>query len=226
MAIADRRKREREQRRNGIIDAAEKLFFARGYDNVTMDEIANEAEVNKALLYYYFKNKEALFFSVYLRVVQMLYEIHLKSSKLNIDGLGKLQAMGRGTFEFSKEYPDHFRLYSYAGTERFHNTDNEDARKSTEIGIKMWRLLVEAFMQGMEEGVIRNDMDPVEMAVYLNLISMSTLNINPVFKMILKDREINQDDIWNDLGRFIRPALTNRPYSDLESDEDNSSNRK
>lgn len=217
MAIADRRKREKEQRRNGLIDAAEKLFFARGYDNVTMDEIANEAEVNKALLYYYFKNKEALFFAVYLRVVQMLYEIHLKSFKLNTDSLGKIQAMGKSTFEFSKEYPDHFRLYSYAGSERFRNTDNEDAKKSTELGIKIWRLVVKAFKQGVEEGAIRDDMDPVEMAVYLNLISISTLNVNPVFHIILKDRGISKEDLWKDLGRFIRPALTNRPYSHEES---------
>ena len=72
-----RKQREREQRRNEIINAAEKFFFARGYDNVTMDEIADEAEVNKGLLYYYFKNKEALFFAVDLRGVQILHEMYV-----------------------------------------------------------------------------------------------------------------------------------------------------
>ena len=72
MSITSRREREKQKRQNDIINAAEKVFFAKGYDNVTMDEIAKEAEVNKALLYYYFKNKEALFFAVNLYGVKML----------------------------------------------------------------------------------------------------------------------------------------------------------
>lgn len=53
MAPTSRRERERQKRQMQIIRAAEKAFFERGYDNVTMDEIAERAEVNKALLYYY-----------------------------------------------------------------------------------------------------------------------------------------------------------------------------
>jgi len=217
MAIADRRKREREQRRNELIDAAEKLFFAKDYDNVTMDEIANEAEVNKALLYYYFKNKEALFFAVHLRIVWILHKLYVKCSKMDTDGLSKLKAMGQSTFEFSKECPDHFRLYSYAGTERFSNADNEDAKKAVELATEMWKLIVEAFLQGQKEGIVRNDLDPVEMSVYLNLITMGTLNVDPVFKMILEARGIDRDKLWEDLSKFIRPALTNRSLSELEN---------
>ena len=58
MSNISRREREKQKRRQEIIDAAEKVFFTKGYDKVTMDEIAQKAEVNKALLYYYFKNKE------------------------------------------------------------------------------------------------------------------------------------------------------------------------
>lgn len=213
MAIADRRKREREQRNNEIIVAAEKLFFAKGYTNVTMDEIADEAEVNKALLYYYFKNKEALFFAVYRRIVQVLYKIYVDSSKLDVDGLSKLKAMNEAMHEFSKSHPDEFRLYVYAGSERFINTDNEDAKEATLLATGMWRLVVEAFLQGIEEGNIRNDLDPVEMSVYFTMITMNALNVSPVFKMILEARGINQDRFWKDLEHFIQPALTNNPLN-------------
>ena len=212
MAIADRRKREREQRRSEIIDAAEELFFARGYTNVTMDEIANKTEVNKALLYYYFKNKEALFFAVYLRIVQVLYKIYENSSKLDMDGLSKIKAMSEGLHEFSQSHPDQFRLYTYAGSERFNDTDNDDAKRATMLATGMWRLVVEAFLQGIEEGNIRNDLDPVEMSVYLTMITMNALNVSPVFKIILEARGITQDKFWEDLECFLTPALTNQPY--------------
>ena len=216
MAVADRRKREREQRRNQLVDAAEKLFFAKDYDNVTMDEIANEAEVNKALLYYYFKNKETLFFAVNLRIAQMLHELYIKYSKLDISGLNKIKEIGIILYNFSEEYPDHFRLYNYAKSERFSSADNEYAKKAIELSIKREQVVIDAFMQGVEEGVIRNDLDPVEMSVYLTIIAKIAMNIDPELKIMLDSKGINQDRFWKDLYRFIQPALT-KPFSaDLE----------
>lgn len=43
-----------------IIKAAEKIFLEKGYEGARMQEIANEAKINKAMLHYYFKNKEEL----------------------------------------------------------------------------------------------------------------------------------------------------------------------
>ncbi|MBN2541485.1 TetR/AcrR family transcriptional regulator [bacterium] len=48
---------KKQTKRDIILKAAEKLFSAKGFDATTVDEIAHEAGVNKALLYYYFKNK-------------------------------------------------------------------------------------------------------------------------------------------------------------------------
>lgn len=40
------------------MDAAEKLFFSKGYDDVSLGDIAQEVELNKATIYFYFENKE------------------------------------------------------------------------------------------------------------------------------------------------------------------------
>jgi AcrR family transcriptional regulator len=42
MSVAERKEREKQQRRNDIIDAAEKRFFEKGFDGVSMDEIARD----------------------------------------------------------------------------------------------------------------------------------------------------------------------------------------
>ena len=55
-----------------ILDAAERLFFSRSYEEVSMDEIAREVELNKATIYLYFKNKETLFATIVLRVSRSL----------------------------------------------------------------------------------------------------------------------------------------------------------
>ena len=64
MTQEERRKREIEQRRETAINAANRLFYLNGYENVTVDDIASEAEISKTTLYSYFNDKEALFFAV------------------------------------------------------------------------------------------------------------------------------------------------------------------
>ena len=44
-----------------ILEAAKKVFTARGFAGARMQEIADEAQINKAMLHYYFRNKEKLF---------------------------------------------------------------------------------------------------------------------------------------------------------------------
>jgi TetR/AcrR family transcriptional regulator len=48
-----------------IIRAAEKVFMKEGYDGARMQEIANEAGINKALLHYYFRSKDKLFEKIF-----------------------------------------------------------------------------------------------------------------------------------------------------------------
>jgi len=48
-----------------ILEAAKKVFHRKGFDGARMQEIADEAVINKALLHYYYGNKEALFQAVF-----------------------------------------------------------------------------------------------------------------------------------------------------------------
>ncbi len=50
-----------EKRRAEIIDAALQCFSRDGYSNTSMDAIAQEAGLSKALIYYYFKSKDEVF---------------------------------------------------------------------------------------------------------------------------------------------------------------------
>ncbi|MCX7820531.1 MAG: TetR/AcrR family transcriptional regulator, partial [Brevinematales bacterium] len=47
-----------------ILDAAIKLFAEKGFDATSVDEIAKCAEINKAMIYYYFSSKEELLSSI------------------------------------------------------------------------------------------------------------------------------------------------------------------
>ncbi len=44
-----------------ILEAAKRVFVQKGYDGARMQEIADEAKINKSMLHYYFRSKEVLF---------------------------------------------------------------------------------------------------------------------------------------------------------------------
>ncbi len=59
---SDRRTRKRLATRQGISDAATRLFFERGFDHVTVDEIADAADVGRMTVFNHFPRKEDMFF--------------------------------------------------------------------------------------------------------------------------------------------------------------------
>ncbi|MBU0558122.1 MAG: TetR/AcrR family transcriptional regulator [Bacteroidetes bacterium] len=60
----NRKEREREFKRNEIIEAAVSIFASKGYEHTTLDEIAEAAEFGKGTIYNYFKNKEELYMGI------------------------------------------------------------------------------------------------------------------------------------------------------------------
>jgi len=59
---SDRRHRKRLATREDISEAATRLFFERGFDNVTVDEIADAADVGRMTVFNHFPRKEDIFF--------------------------------------------------------------------------------------------------------------------------------------------------------------------
>jgi AcrR family transcriptional regulator len=64
--IQERKKREKDQRIRSILSAAKKVFFSKGYQRTTMDEIAFEAEISKPTIYQYFRTKDELYSALML----------------------------------------------------------------------------------------------------------------------------------------------------------------
>jgi len=64
--ISDRQAKEREIRKEQILESALKAFKTSGLEGTTMDEIAKHADFGKATLYYYFKSKEDVLTAILL----------------------------------------------------------------------------------------------------------------------------------------------------------------
>jgi AcrR family transcriptional regulator len=73
-AVAVQRRFTPQRRREHVVEAAERVFAQRPYEDVTMDVVAEEAGISRALLYRHFPGKVALFAAVYQRAADRLLD--------------------------------------------------------------------------------------------------------------------------------------------------------
>ncbi len=55
-----------------ILDSAKKIFACKGFDGASVEEIANDAGVKKALIFYYFPTKDSLFLEAWTEGINEL----------------------------------------------------------------------------------------------------------------------------------------------------------
>jgi TetR/AcrR family transcriptional regulator len=243
MSTADRRMREKEQRKQSIIDAAEKLFFSKGYESVSLDEIAREVDLGRSTIYLYFENKEELFFAIVLRGTVILYSLIKYQTEKAKTGVEKLAAFRKAYYEFARTYPDYLRSYNYFMSGRFdlaklendeykiehiaHSKYYSEYKKLIEessslanfptpkftlsqylneiltLRRQMLNILCKAIKQGIKEGSIRSDVNPVEATALLTLIANSLDNMPSDLKSLLESQNISHEQFLMDAGDFI-----------------------
>jgi TetR/AcrR family transcriptional regulator len=207
MTVADRREREREQRQEEIINAAEKLFFSRGYDSVSMSDIAAEAEVNKSLLYYYFKDKESLFFAIVLRAARIFDRLMDERVTRETTGIGKLRANGTALFEFSVQYPGYYDVYFYSGSQRFRTANDEYGPEIKALGMKTLQVSIAAAQLGLEDGTLQQGLNPVEVAVFLARASEGIVKTSPGLQRLLDGQGISREQFMKDSVALLEHAI-------------------
>ena len=85
-----RKKQEYYFKRNLILEAAKKIFFEKGFDLATIDDIATKANYSKGSIYSYFKSKNEICFSIVNGYYKDILELFRGINELNISGLKKL----------------------------------------------------------------------------------------------------------------------------------------
>jgi TetR/AcrR family transcriptional regulator len=193
MSIADRREREKQLRRDSIIDAAEKLFFSKGIPATTMDEVAEAAELSKGTIYLYFKNKEDLYIAIVGRALQLIKKMFRQAVESASTGFEKLTAMGHAMLEFHEDYPDYFiaLFYHHENAPVSCSIDPNDPRAAemTREGEDLIAMSIDVIKTGIADGTIRPDIEPrmASMAIYglmLGLIRMVSVEREYMLKKL------------------------------------------
>lgn len=165
MGIAERKEREKQLRKAEIVTAAEKIFFSRGPEETTMEEIAAEAELSKGTIYLYFKSKEDLHREVALRASERLIARADYLDKKELSALEKLFELGKIFIEFTKSNPGYLKVILFTRLPDFERmTLSKEEIREVIYRDSPVRLVLDFVRQGVEQKQIRDDINPLIIA--------------------------------------------------------------
>lgn len=151
--------RHGQDRKAELLHHAEQLFAQRGYEDTRMIDIAEAAGVAKGLVYWYFANKETLFYEIVVDMGRRLRRAQWKAVEGIDDPLGRLYV---GTAESVRFIAENHRLYGIIsmqlrGDQRLRETRSQSRQV---LADDVTTLIAE----GQELGQIRPDEDPAVLA--------------------------------------------------------------
>lgn len=152
MDITARRDKEKLIRRESILDAAESIFFNKGFASSSMEEIAKQAQLSRALLYVYFKDKAAIMRGVMLRAAQTLEEYFSKALQNGANGMQQIDGIGRAYYAFSKERTNYFNVLTQLNTFPESTEDNVQTEELFDCSERITVIMVEALQNGVQDG--------------------------------------------------------------------------
>jgi len=165
MGIYERKQREKEQRKIGIINAARKVFSSKGFNSATMEEIALEAELSPGTLYLYFKNKEELHTSLSIEILKYLSdEIQKKVVSQEISVEEKIEQF-RDVFIKVYDYDPHIliNLFHLQSGETLSNLSDEVLKLIKEHSAMAHGAIIDVVKEGIKQGIFIDE-HPVALA--------------------------------------------------------------
>jgi AcrR family transcriptional regulator len=124
-----------EHRRKIVLEVAEKLFLSKGYDNTTMQDVADEAGYSKGTLYNAFETNE-LKDALYLAIATKAYELFLNLLKKRMEkvepGIQQVKEVGLSYYNFIKKYPAYANIF-HDVAQKVPNLDKKNKKDLDEI---------------------------------------------------------------------------------------------
>ena len=187
MGIAERKERDKTERRQAILDAAQRLFIEQGFEKVSMRNIADAIEYSPATIYLYFKDKNELLFALQNQAFGRLAQ-EFESVFSIQHPAERLHAIGHKYLGFAFEHPELFELmFIMTGPMDAVAARGEAAPWAS--GRAAFDRVVLVMQQGIDAGVFRHqDAESAALMVWAQVHGLAALFLRKRLMIFSEDR--------------------------------------
>ncbi len=206
MGITERKEREKEQRRNDIVDAAERILFTKGYENSTMEDVAEKAELSKATLYLYFKSKEDLHFAICARALQILMKMFQKAVSKNKNSFENLLEVGKTYVKFAQKHTSYFKSIIHFEAKELKEKDCNDCLLGDPEHCPLM-FLIRLIENGQKDRSVKSGVTPEVMGHLLWSQTTGVLQMANMKKCNVLTDKLNIEDIISGHFRILKSGI-------------------
>lgn len=206
--------REKELRRGDIIDAAERVFFSKGYENSSMDEVAKEAEFSKRTVYQYFSSKEQIYYKIMIRGYRLLIDM-LEADfweKAPRNAAEELHCIFFSFFRFSQEHAPYYKAimdYETKASDQCIGIGDASIDECYQLGEQIFGYLSRALQRGVEEGSLHRGLDCEKVALILWACTVGVFNTREKKSEYLRNYHgISPDDFVTEAFDLMMHLIT------------------
>lgn len=156
-----------------ILNAAAKLFSERGFDGTTVSEIARKAEVNKALIYYYFQNKADILDNLVQFLLENVVGITIDYIYPTIEKMAAAEAL--------VIKPDRIYFADQAAAAYFMDSINKYYAKVLDYALEHRKIIRIIMLESLKENENRNDL--------FKMLDYTRDSENKLYKSIVSTKE-------------------------------------
>ena len=162
-----RRARLTEVRREHVLDAARRVFAARGYEAATMEQIARQAAYTKRTLYAYFSSKETLLLEVCASALERMVPLLQREAVTGTTGAERLSRIGMASLAFFTSDPAALTVFGQNPPFAPRHLTGTAFRRVKALNVRLHAIVAEAFEIGISDGTVRPDVEPRRAALFV-----------------------------------------------------------
>jgi AcrR family transcriptional regulator len=212
--IEERRREEKEQRREQIVDAAEIVFADGGFARATLADVAKQARLSRGLIYFYFADKDDLYAAVTLRAMDSLVECFQRAIVGRATGIDRVEAIGRAYLRFSETDPEAFQAlrFNEAHEATLDHAQRPNRAACLEQGCRGQEFVASIVRGGVADGSIRSDIgDPRAVALALSAFVHGLTQLSACKGPIMESvHGVTEDQVVEEAFALLRRSLAAR----------------
>lgn len=199
--------RKKLKKRNAMIDRAERTISKKGYWEMTMDEVAAEADVAKGTLYLYFASKESLGAAVAARIVADMNRAFLEKLDGARDGRGRIRAIISAVIAWSDANPEKSRVLQHVMSLKFKDASDPCVQEYFARMDEQLEIISDCYRAAIDEGVVRPDLDPAPAAIFIRMAFWSVINPSPSYEIAMEAHGIGRDTLISTAIDLVAHAM-------------------
>jgi AcrR family transcriptional regulator len=163
--------RESDNRKQEFLDAALDLFYQKGYENTTINDIIDKVGLSKGAFYHYFNSKEEVLETIARQYVEKKLNIVEKvDQEKNLNALQKFNKIIRDMLDFKVQYSElRWKIYKIIARNNNIKLESQILDNYMELALPIYKKIIK---QGVEEGIFNTSYpeEVAELYIYLSKI--------------------------------------------------------